>query len=1131
MTFQQDQIQALITEIDGVLQKTTPRLPWVMSGEATQQRQTLERIRNFLIDLQQGVGGAPVDMRSSLMAYDISYQPSQAELGTSQSFVDAPVDASAQQLLQLLTQEIATLRADLLQPLQAEMETLRQQRQLLLQEIQQLKRQQPAYLPPQGEQTRQLAVEIVQVLMTRLQETLPYQIAQGLQALPEANRFDLPPDYQASQQIRAIQAQSDELLVNLDTTIRIVFESLQRDIQAYQASLSQGIEQMHTLGQQGEMMFSALVSHLAQQIGREASSYLQSANPRTEAKPASTLPPSLTVAPVTQSTPSSPAATPPTLGLPYPGVELPPPAAPAPTIDGVDGAIDQWLTNLREEPEGIAGDGSLPQVNLDGVDLASVEAAEIDHFLEQSSQLTPGQVTDPLLEDTKDIDAALQLLEELSHGVAQPSDLAQADAVIDQVLGIEGSSASPMTSPLYAEVDDLYQSMFGGDSSVTDEGGPARDTPTDFAADALVVSPPPLSAPFVEEAVGHTLLDVDPTAGWELGPVGTDGVTSIAMEPSVSFPLPEVAETTTDVTPDRSGDLTDVDPTAGWELGPVETNAENPAVVETTLAVPLLSGEEADASLGMLPLPEPESTPAAAPLLSLSEGGAIDEINALTDLLDDFTVPDDLATPRIPHPTSGLGLDASQTVDSLSVPNRDISGIGDDTYILASPEEVLLPESLPSETSSRFWLDEATLSELSEDLSNLEAGFSDSGVPPLTFEETTGFGIFGSAPESVSTPDVLEVQDATPMIDIPGVDSLAAFGQEFLAATEPPSEGLTPLAAESFEEPAIAAVEPLPESPSIDDLFGDFGGADTISEQLAEASVSPVLDDFLEDFSSPDTAPAASAAVPMLDEFLGDFGTLSTPTVVPPVAPSLDDFSQDVDSGPGLNLPTGAGSEFTLEGMDDLFADVPSVAATPVPPPATATPSAPSTFGLGGIDDLFAAVPPTMATPITPPGMVESTSGAATEGEGVAFTLEGMHDLFGDAPASPGSTSSLEEVMLTEDVAFLPAEPTMLTTPELLDKQLLPSTLEAEKVAFTLEEIEGIFTEVEVPITAIAQPLSDSATSAFSLENHGGVFVEVSTNRASDERMAAASGPSKIDDLFSDLPPREDRTEKKTEER
>ncbi len=1124
MTFQQDQIQALINEIDGVLQKTTPRLPWVMSGDATQQRQTLERIRNFLVDLQQGFSAAPVDMRSSLMAYDISYQPSQAELGMGQGFVDAPIDPSAQQLLQLLAQEIATLRADLLQPLQAEMETLRQQRQLLLQEIQQLKGQQPAYLQPQGEQTRQLAVEIVQVLMTRLQETLPYQIAQGLQALPETNRVDLSPDYQASQQIRAIQAQSDELLVNLDTTVRIVFESLQRDIQAYQASLSQGIEQMHTLGQQGEMMFSALVSHLAQQIGREASSYLQSANQRTDAKPASTLPASLTVAPVTPPEPTSPAATPPTMGLPYPGVELPPPPSPASTIDG---AIDQWLTNLREEPERIVGDGTLPLVNLDDVNLAAVEAAEIDRFLDQSSQLTPEQINDSPVEDTEDIDAALQLLEELNHGVAQPSDLADVEAVIDQVLGIEGSSTSPMTAPqLYAEVDDLYQSMFGGDSSGAEEQSSAADAPMDFAADALTVSPPSLSVPAVEDAVSHTLPDVDPTAGWDLGPVVMDSVTPITKPPLVSLPEPEVAETTNEITNALNDDLTDFDPTAGWDLGSVATNMEIPVVGETTLAMPSTPEGEADASWGILPLPEPPSAAPVTPLPKLGEG-AIDEINALTDLLEDFTVPDDFATTRIPQPASGFGLDASTTADSLSVSNRAISGIGDDPYVPASPEEVLLPEPLPPDNSSGFWLDEATLSDLSEDLSNLEAGFSDRGVPPLTFEETTGFGDFGSALESVSAPDSPKAPDATP-IDIPDVDTLAAFGQEFLEATEPPLEGVIPLATGSSEETPIAAVEPLPESSLIDDLFGDFGISDAAPEPQPVPSVPPVPDDFLEGFGSPDTTPESSDPVPVLGEFLEDFGTPSTPTALPPIAPSLDDFFQNVDSGPELAASTGAGSDFTLEGMDDLFADVPTVAATPVPPPATATPSAPSTFGPGGIDDFFEAAPPIMATPITPPGLVESTA-AATEGEQVAFTLEGMDDLFGDAPASPGSTSSLEAVMLTEDAAFLPAEPTMLTTPESLDTQLLPATSDTEKVAFTLEEIEGIFTEVEVPITAIAQPPSRSATPAFSLENYGGVFVEVSTSGASEEQLAAASGPSQIDDLFSDLPPRENRAEKKTE--
>jgi len=54
-----------------------------------------------------------------------------------------------------------------------------------------------------------------------------------------------------------------------------VFEALQANLESYQASLGQGLENMHGLSQQSEAMFVALVNHLAELLGREASSYVQ----------------------------------------------------------------------------------------------------------------------------------------------------------------------------------------------------------------------------------------------------------------------------------------------------------------------------------------------------------------------------------------------------------------------------------------------------------------------------------------------------------------------------------------------------------------------------------------------------------------------------------------------------------------------------------------------------------------------------------------------------------------------------------------------------------------------------------------------------------------------------------------
>ncbi len=129
--------------------------------------------------------------------------------------------------------------------------------------------------------------------MARLQETLSQQVSQTLktmsnQPLPQGENALLSgsgsamvPVPNSSQQSlgqpRPFQPDSDQLVVNLDATLKLVFESLERNVQAYQESLAQGLERMHSLGQQGELMVAAIVEQLAQQLKQKTSAHLQSA--------------------------------------------------------------------------------------------------------------------------------------------------------------------------------------------------------------------------------------------------------------------------------------------------------------------------------------------------------------------------------------------------------------------------------------------------------------------------------------------------------------------------------------------------------------------------------------------------------------------------------------------------------------------------------------------------------------------------------------------------------------------------------------------------------------------------------------------------------------------------------------
>lgn len=432
MTSQKEQIQTLIAEIDRVLQKPTPRLPWGLAGETAQQRRVLEKVRNFLVSLQKrpidagGMGPAP-----NLMAYDISYQQPVGQR-------PAP-DGSAHHLLQTVMQEMSALRSSLIQPLQLELDALRQQRDLMIQELRQLEAHRQQYSLPATQS--QLSPEVVQLLLDRLQATLPQQIAQALQtsapgALPSATPSS---------------AVADQLVLNFDRSLHIMVDSLKRDMQAYQESLTQGLDRMHTLGQQGEMMFSAMINHLAQQLGREASSFLQASqaadSSRSEASP-SPPPTGQTYSPT-----NPPPAPKPTSGLafPYPGVELTP-SVPNPA-SGVDAAIDAWIRSVGVSSRDDETD-ALDLNDLDLSDLTSVEPPSVP----------------PPADNASEIDAARKLSEQFNPEPIHPDPEAATtqtgtsgtgQAAIGAIAASERLASEHLSDDARDELDEFYESLFG----------------------------------------------------------------------------------------------------------------------------------------------------------------------------------------------------------------------------------------------------------------------------------------------------------------------------------------------------------------------------------------------------------------------------------------------------------------------------------------------------------------------------------------------------------------------------------------------------------------------------------------------------------------------------------------------
>jgi hypothetical protein len=415
---QQHELEALVTEIDSILGEASPRLPWVMSNDAN-QRQLLARARACLSEIQ---GASPT--------------PSSAP-GVS-GLPDDPTAVASSQVLKALLQEMQYLRSQTMQildPLRNEVATLKQQRELLLQEVQQLQQQRSQIdqgatlhqLPPSWEAAlQQMAQQIEGNLSAQVSQSVQrlesatanaYGLLQGAPDTPEDDIPGLTPT-QRLEFLKQLQSQTDQVMLGLDQSLRSVFDGLQQSIYSYQNSLNQGLNQMHTLGQQGELMFSALVNHLGQQINQDTLAYLESAQQR---------------------------------GLPQPpserlqsGTEL------SLAVEGESGLSPDLTPDL-------AADLALEALDL-GIDLDDDDITLIqieDEIIDLQLDDIPDDGVNPGAGDAARLD--LQLLNSLDTADPDPSSAVSLPETTETNLNTEVTAAVDQGSAL----DDLYQSLFG----------------------------------------------------------------------------------------------------------------------------------------------------------------------------------------------------------------------------------------------------------------------------------------------------------------------------------------------------------------------------------------------------------------------------------------------------------------------------------------------------------------------------------------------------------------------------------------------------------------------------------------------------------------------------------------------
>ncbi|MEQ8465030.1 hypothetical protein [Coleofasciculus sp. E1-EBD-02] len=265
----QKKIQSLIADIDSLLAKFGSRFPWSKPNDLARDRELLERVRRYLLSMQ---------------SEEMAMSPSP--------------ESAITPIVQAVAQEMESIRQQVTEPLQAELSALRQQRESLTQEIQHLeqkKQQLQNTVTAKGRGQEQPLPEFAQDLIHQSTERLTQQLAQILlnleaQLLNPSSTSGSPGQptsgimlpQERLEQLRQLQRESDRMLLNLDANQRSLFDALDRDLQGYQQSLSQGLDKMHRLSNQGELLFTALVNRLAQLLGRETSTLVQSSQPWSE---------------------------------------------------------------------------------------------------------------------------------------------------------------------------------------------------------------------------------------------------------------------------------------------------------------------------------------------------------------------------------------------------------------------------------------------------------------------------------------------------------------------------------------------------------------------------------------------------------------------------------------------------------------------------------------------------------------------------------------------------------------------------------------------------------------------------------------------------------------------------------
>ncbi|WP_421659254.1 EamA family transporter [Leptothermofonsia sp. ETS-13] len=177
----------------------------------------------------------------------------------------------------MVTQDLQGLHSGLITQLSEEVARLQAEKSRLMSDIEKLQTYHRALQSRQLESLSQQQIAQQQLWAKQLAQILAHhlqaQIAERLnQIAVKANQSTViaSADQSALPAVNSHSENAQRLLSSLDATFSDTFKTLQRELNTYQSSLSQQINRMHTLEQQGEAILEALINRLREQLQAES---------------------------------------------------------------------------------------------------------------------------------------------------------------------------------------------------------------------------------------------------------------------------------------------------------------------------------------------------------------------------------------------------------------------------------------------------------------------------------------------------------------------------------------------------------------------------------------------------------------------------------------------------------------------------------------------------------------------------------------------------------------------------------------------------------------------------------------------------------------------------------------------